>query len=288
MMGGRDLWPVATTQVAAVIGSPVRHSLSPVLHNAAFRALGLDWAYLAFDVAPGQAAQALVGMKALGIAGLSVTMPHKQDVARAVDELSPAAAKLDAVNCVVVRDGRLVGENTDGVGFLRAFEEEFDQKAAGLRFVVVGAGGAARSVVLSLAQTRAAEIVILNRSAGAAEVAAQLAGACGRVGRMEDLTEADVIINATPVGMASTNSGGAVPFDPNLFRPEQVMVDLIYHPLETPILAEAKRRGLRTGNGLGMLIHQAGVAFEHWTTVGAPIDTMRGAALKHLARSDNK
>ena len=142
-------WPTATTNVAAVIGSPVRHSLSPILHNAAFRATNQDWAYLAFEVPAGRAAEALVGMKALGLRGLSVTMPHKQAIARVVDELSPAAARLDAVNCVVVRDGRLVGENTDGIGFVRAFEEEFAVGAAGLRFAVLGAGGAARAITRS-------------------------------------------------------------------------------------------------------------------------------------------
>ena len=159
--------PTGSTRVAGVIGDPVRHSLSPALHNAAFSALGLDWTYLAFEVPSGQGADAVAAMRVLGIDGLSVTMPHKDTVAAAVDELSPAAALLGAVNCVR-RDGdRLIGENTDGAGFLRSLRTQAGVDPAGLHTVVLGAGGAARAVIVALAADGAL-VTVVNRSPDAA------------------------------------------------------------------------------------------------------------------------
>ncbi len=153
------------TRLAAVIGHPVEHSLSPALHNAGFASLGVDWAYVAFDVAPGGAVAALAGMRALGIGGLSVTMPHKEDVAAAVDVLDPAAAALRSVNTVVaLRDGRLAGHSTDGDGFVASLGAE-GVAIAGRAVCVLGAGGAARSIVEALARNGAAQVVVVNRSA---------------------------------------------------------------------------------------------------------------------------
>jgi shikimate dehydrogenase len=168
--------------VAGVIGSPIRHSLSPVLHNAAFRALDLDWAFLAFEVTAGDGAAAVHGARALGIEGLSVTMPHKADVIPALDKLSPTAEKLGAVNTITRQGGALLGLSTDGPGFLDALrlDEGFDP--AGRRCVVFGAGGAARAVVLALAEAGAAQVTVVNRTAERAREAVALAGAVGRVG----------------------------------------------------------------------------------------------------------
>jgi shikimate dehydrogenase len=265
------------TAVAGVIGSPVAHSLSPVIHNAAFAALGLDWAFAAFEVAPGDAARALDGMRALGLRGLSVTMPHKQDVATFVDERSDDAGALGAVNCVVARDRRLVGENTDGPGFVDALRDEgFDP--AGTRCVVIGAGGAARAVVLALGRAGAREVGVANRTASRGEAAAALAGSAGRAVDLDAVRAADLVVNATPIGMVDD----ALPLDPEHLGTGQLVADLVYHPAVTPLLAAAGAKGARTLNGLGMLVHQAARAFELWTGQPAPIPAMRAAAEEEL------
>ncbi|MGA2522171.1 MAG: shikimate dehydrogenase, partial [Acidimicrobiales bacterium] len=169
--------------MVGVIGDPIAHSLSPLLHNAAFDALGLDWVSVAFPVPAGHADAALVGMRALGIAGLSVTMPHKEQAYRSVDDTTDVARRLQAVNCVTRRpeDGALVGDSTDGEGFLAALRRGAGFDPAGRRCLVMGAGGAARAIVLALAQAGATEVAVVNRSADRAEAAAALAGAAGRV-----------------------------------------------------------------------------------------------------------
>lgn len=263
-----------STRLAAVIGDPARHSLSPLLHNAAFAALGLDWVYLAFDVKRGAAVRALDAMRTLGIDGYSVTMPHKADVARAVDELSPEAAALDAVNCVVNRDGRLIGHNTDGAGFVRGLRHDAGVDVKGLRCVVLGAGGAARAVVRALADAGASAVVVVNRSPEPAVIAAGLAGAVGTVGTMDDIGHADLLVNATPVGM---HGDTALPCPPDALHGGQVVVDLIYDPLETPLLAAARERGVAAYNGVSMLVFQAAQAFELWTGRDAPVEAMLGA-----------
>jgi shikimate dehydrogenase len=268
----------ARTRLAAVIGSPVAHSRSPAIHNAAFAAAGLDWAFLAFEVPPGGAVAALDAVRALGLGGLSVTMPHKGDVAAAVDERSEVVERLGAANCVVpVGGGRLRGESTDGAGFVRSLADA-GFEPAGRRCTVVGAGGAARAVVLALAAAGAAAVTVSNRSAGNARRAAALAPGTGRVaepGVAAAITEADLVVNATPIGMGAD---GAVPFDPSLLGAGQVVADLVYDPLETPLLAAAAAAGCRTVDGLGMLVHQAALAFEAWTGEAAPLEAMRAAA----------
>lgn len=267
------------TRLAAVIGHPVRHSLSPTIHNAAFAELGLDWAYLAFDVAPGDAGAALEAMRTLGFGGLSVTMPHKDDAARAVDRLSAAAEALAAVNCVVpAADGALVGENTDGPGFLDALRLDQGVSPEGRRCAVVGAGGAARAVILALAGAGASDVVVVNRSPERAAGAIALAGAIGRTGPPEAAADAEIVVNATPVGM----DGVATPLAGIRFGSGQVVVDLLYHPAVTPLLAAAAADGATAVNGLGMLVHQAAHAFRHWTGEAAPLAVMAAAATTGL------
>lgn len=275
-------WPTARTRVAGVVGTPVRHSLSPVLHNAAFRSLGLDWAYLAFEVAEGDAPAAIEGARALGIDGLNVTMPHKAAVARAVDRLTGTAAALGSVN-TVLRQGRvLVGDNTDGAGFLDALraDEGFDPQ--GKRAVVLGAGGAARAIVHALEQAGAADIAVVNRTPERAATAAELAAA-GRVGMPEDAREADLVVNATPLGMPG--HGEELPLDPAFLETGQLVVDIVYHPAVTPFMAAARERGAVAVNGLGMLIHQAALAFRHWTGEDPPLAAMSAAVASELAHS---
>lgn len=271
-----------STRVAGVIGTPIRHSLSPVLHNAAFRALDLDWVFLAFEVAAGEGAAAVTAMRTLGIEGLSVTMPHKADVIPALDKLSPTAERLGAVNTITQQGGRLLGESTDGPGFLDALrlDEGFDP--AGTRAVVLGAGGAARAVVLALAEAGACEVVVVNRTAARAEEAVQLAGGVGRAGEAADAGDTDLVVNATSVGMGD----GRSPIDVELLSAGQLVVDLVYHPAVTPLVAGARAQGATAVNGLGMLIHQAAHAFRHWTGQEPPLPAMSAAALASMARSD--
>lgn len=271
------------TRVAAVIGSPVRHSLSPVIHNAAFAAAGLDWVFLAFEVVPGAASAALAGMRALGIAGLAVTMPHKDDVAAAVDVLDPAAAALRTANTVVLLpDGRLAGHSTDGAGFVASLRDA-GVDPVGLDVAVLGAGGAARSVIDALARCGVRQIAVVNRSADRAEVAAALAGDRGRVGTSADLAAADLIVNATSIGMGSNGGSGDAPCDLRLLQPRHIVADLVYHPLETPLLAAARAVGARAIDGLGMLVHQAALQQELWTGVRPDPLAMRAAAEQELA-----
>lgn len=269
--------------MAAVIGSPIGHSLSPVIFNAAFAELGLDWTYLAFEVPEGQAPQALAGMRAFGLRGLSVTMPHKAAVAAGVDALAPDAAALGAVNCVVPHEGRLLGENTDGPGLLAALADE-GISVAGARVAVIGAGGAARAVVRAFAGAGAADVLVLNRTPERAAEAATLAGAVGRIGLPMDVVSADLVVNATSVGMAGTPMAGHVPLDPALLGAGHVVVDLVYEPADTLLLQAARSQGSRCIGGLGMLVHQAALAFGRWTGTDAPVATMRAAAEDALAR----
>lgn len=276
--------PTGSTTVAALIGSPVAHSLSPALHNAAFAAAGLDWVYVAFDVAPGQARRALDAMRVLGLGGLSVTMPHKQDVHAAVDEVAPGADALRSVNTVVRGPaGRLVGHSTDGDGFIASLHADAGFDPAGARVVVLGAGGAARAVVEAVARHGAAEVVVLNRTPERGAEAAALAGARVRTGTPQSIGEADLVVNATSVGMGEPADTGAVPCDPELLRPGQLVVDLVYHPIETAFLAAARARGARVLDGLGMLVHQAVLQQELWTGHRPDPVVMRTAAERELA-----
>ncbi|MEX0846434.1 MAG: shikimate dehydrogenase [Ilumatobacteraceae bacterium] len=268
----------ATTTVAGVIGSPVRHSLSPALHNAAFLASGADWVYAAFEVGPGGAGAALDAMRTLGIGGLSVTMPHKEDVADAVDELDPAAAALRSVNTVVsLPGGRLRGHSTDGAGFVASLAAA-GVEVFGLRVTVLGAGGAARAVVDALARAGAADIAVVNRSLERAIACAALAGAVGRVGGDADVGGAELLVNATSIGMGTVE----LPVDPAVLHSAQVVADLVYHPLRTALLVAAEAAGARTVDGLGMLVHQAALQQQLWLGTLPDVGVMHAAALREL------
>ncbi len=276
---GSTVGITAATSVVGVIGDPVAHSLSPLLHNTAFAVLAVDWVSVGFPVADGEAAQALSGAGALGIRGLSVTMPHKSAVARAVDELTPEAARLGAVNCVIATAEGWLGDNTDGAGFVAALGRAHRFDPGAQRCLVVGAGGAARAVVAALADAGAAEVVVVNRTPERAATAAALAGAVGRVGTPEDARSCRLVVNATPVGMGDAAHGPpAWPLDPALLDAGQLVVDLVYHPPVTPWLEAARQRGATVSNGLGMLVHQAALQVERWTEHTAPVDAMWRAA----------
>jgi shikimate dehydrogenase len=278
------------TRTAGVIGTPIRHSLSPAIFNAGFTAAGLDWAYLAFEVPEGAAGLALGGMRSLGIEGLSVTMPHKAAVLEGLDEVSEDADALGAVNCISLQGGRLRGDNTDGPGFIDALRVDEGIEVEGLRCAVVGAGGAGRAVVRALGLAGAQSIVVVNRSSEPAELAVSLAGGSAKVGAPADIAEAEVVVNATPLGMgvlvSTDGEPEPLPFDVDRLGAGQVVVDLIYHPSVTPLLDAARARGLRTVNGLGMLIHQAAHSFRRWTGEDPPLEAMSAAAVAGLGRRD--
>ena len=259
------------TVTVGVIGDPVRHSLSPTLHNAAFDALGVDARSLAFPVADGDGPAAVDAMRALGIRGLSVTMPHKEAVLAAADRRAVQAEALAAANCLINDDGVVTAHNTDGDGLVRSLRVENDTDPSGARVVVLGAGGAARSVIEALGRAGAADVVVVNRTQARAESAAALAGPVGRVGSVDAIGEADIVINATSVGMDGVSS----PSPGGSFTASQTVVDLIYRPLSTPWLTAARDAGANTVNGVGMLLHQAAIQLELWTGIDAPIDAMR-------------
>lgn len=272
---GRRVTVTGGTRLAGVIGWPVRHSRSPAIHNAAFAATGLDWLHLALPVEPGDAPRAIGGMAALGIEGLSVTMPHKVAAAAAVDRLSADAVALGAVNCIVRDGGLLVGHNTDGGGFVDSLRTDEHIDPEGMRCVVFGAGGAARAVVRALAVAGVDRVTVVNRDPGRADAASRLAGDVGGVGSVANAADADLVVNATPLGMGDDRS---LPFDPAACGQDAVVVDLVYHPEITALLAAASQAGRRTVGGLGMLVHQAARAFTLWTGVDAPVDVMTEAA----------
>lgn len=274
-----------STGVLGVMGWPVAHSLSPAIHGAAFAALGLDKVYVALPVPPGMVPEALAGLRALGLEGANVTMPHKSAVADGVDELSDDARLLRAVNTVVVDGQRLAGHNTDAPGFDRFLRRDAGFDAQGRTALLYGAGGAARACALALARAGLTRLVVAARTpARAAELAEVI----------EDLpTElvpvafddapghpADLVVNATPLGVADET----LPL-PSLGA-ETVVVDLLYHPAQTPLLRSARDAGATAFGGLGLLLHQAALSFELWTGQVAPLDVMSAAALATLAERD--
>ncbi len=281
-----------STQIVGVVGDPVGHSFSPIVHNAAFGALGIDWAYVAFPVVAVNGSQVVAAMKTLGIRGLSVTTPHKDVVAGFVDEVSSDVRLLGAANTLVrLADGRVRAETTDGLGCIAALSQG-GCDVAGKRCVVLGAGAAGRAVILALARSGADSIVVINRNPERAETGAELgraAGAPTTVGGSNAVHDSDVVINSTSVGL------GAAIDDPSALLPEvklvgsgQVFHDLTYHPLETAMMRLASERGATVIGGLGMLINQAALQFKFWTGEDAPIEVMFEAARGELARRSSR
>lgn len=277
--------PTSRTKIAAVIGSPVQHSLSPVIHNAAFSARGDDWVYAAFEVAPADAVAAIDAMRVLGIAGLSVTMPHKELVMSALDELHHRAVLVRAVNTVAREsDGRLVGYNTDGDGCVDALV----RAGADLSNVaVVGAGATARSVIASLAGVGAC-VRVANRTTARLEEAV-LIGNTVRPGSTKAVdiarvTECSTIVNTTPQGMTGV-APDAKPFDTASLAARHTVLDAVYHPLETRLLSEARASGCTIVDGLDMLCAQAARQQEVWLGRRPDVALMRSAALDELTKS---
>lgn len=271
-----------------LLGDPVEGSLSPAMHNAAFRALGLNCAYVALDVPARSLADAIAGIRAMGVSGFNVTIPHKISVMNFLDELDGSASLAGAVNTVKNMRGKLVGFNTDGEGALRVLEAKIGP-IKGKKVVLLGAGGAARAIVFSLVKA-GAELTIANRTVARARALASMVDQnlgvtiasipLNRARLTKVLKDADVLINATSVGMSPNINQTLV--TSSMMHRGLVVNDIVYKPLQTRLLREARRAGAKTIDGLGMLVHQGALAFEIWTGRRAPIKVMEAAARREL------
>jgi len=271
------------TKIIGILGSPVGHSLSPVMHNAAFEALALDYRYIPLPVAPEQLAAAVHGLKSMGFVGANVTIPHKVTIMPYLDELDPSAQLAGAVNTLVIKQGKCIGYNTDAQGFIQSLATK-NIRLQGKTAVILGAGGAARAVACGLVGHGIASIMIGTRSAVKAEAFVEsIPGATKLQGCdwdqplfVEALTQCDLLINCTPLGMKS-NSVVVPPINWQAVNKTAIVCDVVYTPPLTPLLAMAEQHGHVTINGAGMLIEQGALAFELWTGKSAPRDIMRVA-----------
>ncbi len=277
------------TRVCAIIGDPVEHSLSPVMHNAAFKKLGLNLVYVAFTVTPTELKTAVLGAKSLGLQGLNVTMPHKNAVISHLDAVDSTAKSIGAVNTVLNNQGKLIGYNTDGSGAMIALQENgvYPEEK---KMVLLGAGGAAKAIAYQAAQD-VEELVILNRTPEKAKKLAEALksfGAKVKAGTLssevlkQELPTTDILVNATSAGMHPDVDSSPVPSD--LLHSDLSVMDIIYNPLETRLLKDAKSAGAKVVSGIEMLLYQGAVAFEIWTNCPAPVEVMRKAALNELEK----
>jgi shikimate dehydrogenase len=274
------------TQLVGLFGHPVHHSQSPVMHNAAFAAKQLPFAYAAFDVSPQGLADAVKGIRGLGLRGVNVTIPHKVEIVPLLDEIDPLAKRIGAVNTVVNENGRLIGYNTDGKGYVRSLLEETQIDLRDRVVVMIGAGGAARAVACTLAELGLKEIRIVNRSREKAQILAELLSAHVSAVVIEPqmakeaMKDAALLINTTSIGMYPNVE--EMPVAAEWLHPQLVVSDLIYNPLETKLLQTARKLGAQTHSGVGMFVNQGALAFELWTGVCAPTELMRETVLRQL------
>lgn len=285
----KDRTITAGTRLCAVIGNPVAHSLSPAIHNAAFDALGLDFVYVGFRVE--DVKSALAGMRALeNFRGMSVTIPHKIEIMKHVDEIAEVDRSIGSINTVIREEGRLTGFGTDGPGAWKALRDA-EVEIGGKNILMLGSGGASRAIAFTLARDAApGKLVILDIDGKLLqELATDLQnGTNARVesGDLSDsslaraMEQADVIIHCTPVGMHPRGDASIVPAA--LFRPGHAVLDIVYNPLETKLLADARARGCKAVSGVEMFLNQAVLQFERFTCVPAPVDVMRRVVLERL------
>jgi shikimate dehydrogenase len=288
-----------------LVGWPVAHSRSPEFQNAAFAALGLDWRYVPLPTPPARLPEAIRGLPALGFAGANVTLPHKEAVLALVDSTTAEAALAGAVNTLVVEGDpgspRLIGDATDGPGFVASLREETGRDPAGMTVLVLGAGGGARGVAAALARAGASRLLVANRTPGRAAalvdaLSARLSGTGARGVRLEalpldasalapHLAAVDLVVQATSIGLAGGPGPSArPPLDPATLPEAAIVADLVYAPAVTPLLAAARAAGRPTLGGAGMLLHQGALAFERWTGQAAPVSVMRAALATALGQ----
>ena len=268
--------------VYGVIGHPVGQSLSPAIHNAAFRALGLDAVYVPFPIAPAELGTAVAGLCAAGVRGFNVTVPHKQAILPMLSEVLPEARAIGAVNTVRVEGGRLRGTNTDGAGFLLSLAHDLGFAPAGASVLLLGAGGSARAIAYALLGAGVGRLAIANRTleraqALVADCRARFPGLPVEALALQQATGAapDLLVNATIVGM----DDGRSPVALEAVRVRAAVIDIVYHPLETPLLAAARALGLRRTNGIGMLLYQGAAALQFLVEREPPVEAMREALL---------
>ncbi|MDQ6419054.1 shikimate dehydrogenase [Paenibacillus sp. LHD-117] len=275
------------TVLYGVIGDPIRHSKSPIMMNRAFRETGINGVYAAFHITSETLPAFVEGVRAMGIRGVNVTIPHKLQIMELVDEIDAGALAIGAVNTIVNDNGKLVGYNTDGIGYVRSLKEEAEPDLAGKRIVVIGAGGASRGIVYALLREKPDSVAIANRTVERAEeLAESLGGATAGLTAIPNeklrdwCGDADIVINTTSVGMYP--NVGLSPIEAGWMKPGAVASDLIYNPLRTEFLLQAEASGCRTHGGLGMFIYQGAYAFEYWTGQAAPVEAMRETVLASL------
>ena len=276
------------TRLTALLGSPVAHSISPLMHNEAFRLLDLDYTYLCFDVTEDTLPTAVAGLKACGIRGFNLTMPNKNKIVELLDELSPAARLIGAVNTVVNDDGHLTGYNTDGVGYMQAVKDA-GYDITGKTITVMGAGGAATAICAQAALDGVKRIHIFaretsrfwSRTQKLVENINSTLPCEAFLHENKDLTalaqaisESALLLNATSVGMAP-NTDGTIIENTSLYHPDLIVSDVIYNPRETRFLREAREAGCRTFNGMYMLLYQGAEAFRLWTGQDMPVDKIK-------------
>ena len=270
------------TRIVGVIGDPVQHSRSPQMHNAAIVERKLDYVYVPFHVRSGELREAIEGFKALNVLGVNVTIPHKQTVMSILDDVSHEATLIGAANTLIFCDGRVSGDNTDAQGFLRAMTEEGIDIPVGGSAVVLGAGGAARAVVVALALSGLGLITVANRTGWKAiQFEKDLATISETEISAVDLASnqlnsairsADLLVNTTSVGMQETDQ---LLIDPDSLNPGTIVYEIVYTPPETPLLRVAREKGCQTIGGIGMLVHQGAIAFEKWIGIVPNVETMR-------------
>lgn len=276
------------TRLTALLGSPVAHSISPLMHNEAFRLLNLDYTYLCFDVTEDTLPTAVAGLKACGIRGFNLTMPNKNKIVELLDDLSPAARLIGAVNTVVNDDGHLTGYNTDGVGYMQAVKDA-GYNITGKTITVMGAGGAATAICAQAALDGVKRIHIFaretsrfwSRTQKLVENINSTLPCEAFLHENKDLTalaqaisESTLLLNATSVGMAP-NTDGTIIENTSLYHPDLIVSDVIYNPRETRFLREAREAGCRTFNGMYMLLYQGAEAFRLWTGQDMPVDKIK-------------
>jgi len=278
-----------------IIGFPIGHSISPVFQQAALDHCSIDATYRATEVSPDQVGDFVKNLRRPEVLGINVTVPHKEAVIPYLDEVDEFATEAGAVNTIVNRDGRLTGHNTDGYGFLRALQDGGGFQPQGRKVLILGAGGAARGVVLALVREGISQLLVSNRTLARAEVLAQLARARGIPAQAIPLSwnelslaavEAHLIVNCTTIGMAHGPDPQGTPLLFHQIPPTSLVYDLVYNPLETPLLRAAAQAGAGILGGIQMLVYQGAASFEMWTGKTAPVPVMLAAARKAMKKAD--
>jgi shikimate dehydrogenase len=271
------------TKLTGLLGYPLEHTMSPAMHNRAFEVLNLDFFYLPIEVGAADLADVIRGMIKMNFVGFNITMPHKIEIMKYLDEIEPIAAAIGAVNTVVIKDGRLKGYNTDGSGYFRSLQEETGIDAKGRNVFILGSGGACRALAFNAAFRGADRLYLCNRTVQKAkDLASEInekVRACAIPLSMEQgaakkaLSETDILINTTSIGMYPETN--AIPIEAGLLEKRMTVSDIIYNPLKTRLLLEGEKAGCKTHSGLGMFLYQGGEAQEKWTGHKAPIEAMR-------------